>query len=288
MNRPGSRGLRGRQVFSGRRTGPEVSERCLLTSSVRYDTFHFMDASALIVCPVFNEQDTLRRFHARLRRAFRGPAAFIEDGSSDASGKILTELKSSKDIVLYHPVRRGYGAAIKTGFAFALREGFQKVVTVDADLQHDPADIPVFLRGLDHSHVVLGSRYLKDSELAGVPRNRRAINRYIASVIRESFGLVVSDPFCGMRGYRRDVLRKMRLAEDSYGIGLEIILEVLRRAIPFREEPIETVYHAQERTFLDGLDDPRKRLKYYLDVIQKKGPGVHEKKEILVCQSSSR
>ncbi len=224
----------------------------------------------LVVCPVHNEGEAIAEFYRELRRCYPGDVLFVDDGSTDQSRKFLSKLQEDRTFLIRHPRRLGYGGSLLAGFDFAREGGYEKIVTIDSDLQHLPHHIPVFLAGLDRYEVVLGSRYIKVKYFLDIPRPRMVINRYIAGLFQVLFLSTISDPFCGLRGYRGSFLRKARLSEIGYGLSLEIIMEIIRTKTEFLEVPIEAIYLDYSRNFLDGLDRPRPRLLYYLEVIARK------------------
>ncbi len=224
----------------------------------------------LIICPVYNEQDTIRKFYQNLRKFYIQDAVFVDDGSTDQGRDYLFSVKSKDTFLIRHPERRGYGAALLSGFRFSLERGYKKVITIDVDLQHNPEHIPRFLCELEDQEVVLGSRYIWKDTYQDVPPARLAINTYISKLIYQLFSVHFTDPFCGYRGYRDSFLKETDLNQASYGLGLEIILEIIRTKTPFNEIPIKAIYNNHLRKFLDGLDDHRTRLLYYLDVLSAK------------------
>lgn len=233
-----------------------------------------INKDSLIICPVYNEQNTIKAFLRRLRRGYQGDVLFIDDGSTDEGKDFLLSIIDQNTFLKRNPKRRGYGAALIYGFSFALSKGYKRVVTIDVDLQHKPENIPLFLRELMEGEIVLGSRYIKISKARDVPRVRLTINRYIYKLINVLFSVEFTDPFCGLRGYNDSFLKKINLKELSYGIGIEILLEIIRTKAYFREVPIEAIYFKDVRNFFDGLDDPGKRLLHYLRVISDKRKGL--------------
>ena len=229
-----------------------------------------MNGRNLVLCPVYNERDFLEEFYGRLRAHYDGDALFVDDGSTDGSERILRRMCDRRTILLAHPARSGYGAALRSGFECALKRDYENIVTLDADLQHDPRELAVFLKTLEDYEVVLGSRYMSEAVRTDAPLERIVINRYISKLMKALFFVAFTDPFCGFRGYRDSFLKKVYLRENGYGLGLEILVELVRTATPFTEIPVEAIYVNPQRGFLDGLDDPRRRLLYYLDVISRK------------------
>ena len=240
----------------------------------------------LILCPVHNESGTLSRFMSRLFERTEASVLFIDDGSTDNSADIIEN--ESKDMdrrvhLLRHPVRRGYGAALISGFQTALKFGCEHIITIDTDLQHRPEDIHRFESALEYSEVALGTRYSESFDIQNVPRSRYLINRYISGLFRKRFEVFFSDPFCGFRGYRRSFLKNSNLFEQSYGICLEVLLEIIRTEASYDEVPVDMIYLDEGRQFMDGLDNPLMRLDYYRNVISRRCRTLKELR-IAVCQ----
>jgi dolichol-phosphate mannosyltransferase len=244
----------------------------------------------LLISPVYNEIFYLGEFYNKVRRHYKGDILFIDDGSSDGCGNFLKELKNKdKNIYLIiHPSREGYGASLIEGFNYLVGKNYDCAVTIDADGQHNPAHLPDFWRELMKNEVVLGSRYLNYTGSSEVPPHRFVINKYVSSLLDLVFNIKFTDPFCGYRGYRASFLKKAKLREKGYGLGLEIILEIIRLKPTFKEIAVELIYNNPERKFLDGLDNPKKRLLYYLDIIEKKKKEMEYESQVFSCQPSSR
>lgn len=229
-----------------------------------------MDGNRLVICPVHNEQDSIKHFREKLGEFYSGDVLFIDDGSTDGSREILDAIRDTGTTVIRHPERRGYGAALLTGFSHVRGNGYGKIVTIDVDLQHRPEHLPSFFDALDRRDAVLGSRYIRIDNYLDIPRTRLLINRYVSRLMEQLFSVRFSDPFCGYRGYTGAFLKEARLSEPSYGMGLEILMELLRTGVSHEEIPIEALYPDKCRKFLDGLDDPRLRLLHYLSVVARK------------------
>lgn len=245
-----------------------------------------MKSEPLIICPVHNEEEHIRDFYYRLRKNYKGSALFIDDGSTDRSSIFLGKIKSKNTFIMGHSQRRGYGAALLSGFDFARENNYKRIVTIDVDLQHRPEQIPQFLKELFEWEVVLGSRYIKITNTLNIPKSRLTINHYISELIKVLFSVEFTDPFCGFRGYRDSFLKKAKLTNQSYGIALEILLEVIKQGVAFCEIPVEAIYFKDIGKFLDGLDDPCRRLLYYLEVISKKRKEIISEEKVFVHKPS--
>ena len=247
--------------------------------------FHLKDV--IVVTPVYNEERNLQHFYSQLRKVYSGDILFIDDGSSDESANIIRRFKDDRITLARHQIRRGYGHTLISAFEIALEGGYEKIITIDSDLQHRPEHIPEFASSLDHFDVVLGSRYLENKDFTDAPWDRFLINRYVNQLINELYGINITDPFCGFRGYRRRFLKKARFYENSYGFALEILMEMIRKNFSFTEIPVEMIYTKEKRDFENGFNDPVKRLLHYLKVIQPERKEIYEQEKIPCRQSAS-
>jgi len=223
----------------------------------------------LIVMPLFNERPTVARVLAEVRRA--APAAdilVVDDGSTDGSSVIL---KSYTDIaVISHQDNKGYGQSLIDGFAYAIEDGYEAVVTIDCDEQHEPRQIPHFVEALRDADIVSGSRYL-DPGSGGdpAPPDRRRLNEEITARVRAITGYPITDAFCGFKAYRVDALRRMRLTEPSYGMPLQVWVQAAHHHLSIKELPTARIYKNPERRFWGGLDDAGVRKRYYEGVLER-------------------
>lgn len=239
-----------------------------------------MKSDCLVISPVYNEEKYLNAFYAALRRVYSQDVVFVDDGSDDKSSGFLDEKKGPFTFIVRHTKRKGYGAALISGFNFAKENHYSKIVTLDVDLQHKPSHIPYFFEKLGEFEAVLGSRYLKPGRHLDVPQDRFLINRYISNLIRVEFGMSFTDPFCGLRAYSLDFLEKVNFSIPGYGIALEILLQIISKKVRFCELPVEAIYFKNKRKFLDNLENPRLRLMYYLEVISQETEKIYGKEKV--------
>jgi dolichol-phosphate mannosyltransferase len=224
---------------------------------------------ALILLPLFNEASTVGRVLDQVRRWAPGHAVLVvDDGSTDGSAEIL---RGRSDLtVLTHPQNEGYGQSLIDGFAYALAHRFDAVVTLDCDEQHEPRQIPQFLRALSGAgaDIVSGSRYL-DPQSGGdpAPPDRRALNEEITARLRALTGYAITDAFCGFKAYRAEALRRLRLTEPSYGLPLQVWIQAAAHGLRIIEVATPRIYKNPQRRFWGGLDDVNARRRYYEEVL---------------------
>ena len=193
------------------------------------------------IIPALNAERTLPRVVAETRAQIE-PVIVIDDGSRDATGEVA---RATGATVLRHDVNRGKGAALKTGFAWALENGFDGVITLDADGQHLPSEIPKFIaaRAETKADLIIGGRsHLFEHML---PRRRNA-NRFSAWCIAKCAGVPITDSQSGFRLYSANLLRSVHLRTNGFDMESEVIVRAGRGG--FR---IVTI--AIDLGFVDGI-----------------------------------
>lgn len=178
----------------------------------------------LIAIPVFNEQKYLAGVLAEIRR-YRHDVLVVDDGSTDGSEKILAHMAESRLIdVVRHPANLGYGKSLIDAFQFADERGYDWVLTMDCDEQHEPAMIPVFVNEIekDDADIISGSRYLKHINGDDAPpADRLHINQIMTQRINERFHLGLTDSFCGFKAHRVSAMRRIPLDAAGYAFPMQ-------------------------------------------------------------------
>lgn len=172
----------------------------------------------------------------------------VDDGSTDNT-KALAEKEHAT--VLHHMTNLGKGAALKTGCDYAIREGADILIVLDADSQHDPDDIPRFLEQLKTHDVVLSYRQLKKS----MPALLKFGNWFINQSIKYLYGMDIKDSQCGFRAFTKESYGKIRWKACDYSMESEMLARIGKNKLRFCEIPIATVYADRYKgtTVIDGV-----------------------------------
>lgn len=159
----------------------------------------------LVIIPAFNEEEALPGTLAELRVAQPDlDVVVVSDGSADRTVEVAT---AAGVRVLELPFNLGIGGALRTGFVFAVREGYDAAVQFDADGQHDPAGIKSLLDGLDGgANMVVGSRFAATSAHYDVSGTRKGAMVLLRYAVRLAAGRTFSDTSSGFRAFDRSVL----------------------------------------------------------------------------------
>jgi glycosyltransferase involved in cell wall biosynthesis len=219
----------------------------------------------LTALPVYNEYSHVNPVLDEVVR-HAGDVLVVDDGSTDGTRELLA---ARTDIcTIRHPTNRGYGAALKTAFDYAIANHYDVLVTIDCDGQHEPQRIAQLVRGCRDADIVSGSRYLCTKEEAQqAPAERRQINVQLTRELNERLGLSLTDAFCGFKAYRAPALAKMTICEPGYGMPIEVWVQAAYHHLKVVEIPVPLIYLDEARSFGGSLDDGRKRLEYYHRVL---------------------
>lgn len=217
---------------------------------------------ALVAIPVFNESRSIDRVLAAVLGHVRN-VLVIDDGSTDDTPSRLARHPVE---VIRHAANRGYGRAMQDIFHAADADGYGWVITMDCDEQHEPTQIPDFVRAIEAggADVVSGSRYLAEhSEDDAAPEARRQVNLQITQELNTRLDLDLTDAFCGFKAYRTAATRRMDLSVDGYDFPLQFWVQAAAGGLRIREIPVRRIYKDLGRSFGGGLDDPQVRLSVY-------------------------
>ena len=188
-----------------------------------------------------------------VRSQVEGDLLVVDDGSSDDTA---AEARRGGARVAVHPVNLGYGAALQTGYRYALRHGYDAVLQLDADGQHDPASIPALLAGLSDADVVVGSRFL-DADSYRPPFARRLGMWLFGKVASVLCGQRITDPTSGFQAVSRAALRFY--AHDRYPVDYpdaDVLAMVVRSGLRLAEVPVRMLAAPGSKSMHAGLLRP--------------------------------
>ena len=197
-----------------------------------------------VVVPTYNERDNIERLISEILVQDEGISALIvDDNSPDGTGALLDTIASTNPRVnvIHRSTKLGLGSAYRDGFSFALRNGADFVVEMDADFSHDPHVLPIFIDNMKHYDFVIGTRYLNGVSVVNWPI-RRLILSYCANVYtRMITGLSISDCTGGFKCFRREVLEAINLdtiKSDGYSFQIEMNYRCIEKGFRVGEIPI--------------------------------------------------
>jgi len=200
-----------------------------------------MSEKTVVLIPAYNASRTIGDVVKACRDVVSN-VMVIDDGSRDDTAAAA---KSAGADVVSHPKNRGKGGALKSGFAWALEHGYDAVITLDADGQHLPREIPKFLRAREETRadLIIGGRAHLFGEM--LPR-RRLANRFSAWSIAMASGARITDSQSGFRLYSANLLRNVRLRTDGFDMESEVIVCAGRGGFKVLTIPIDL-------GFVDGI-----------------------------------
>jgi len=207
--------------------------------------------TAWVVLPTYNERENLTTVVTLARSALAtcdppvsGAVLIVDDGSPDGTGELADQLaREHADVRVLHRARKGgLGGAYLAGFDEALANGADFVLEMDADLSHDPADLPRLIDAArDGADVVLGSRYVAGGGVEGWPLHRRWISRAGGRYAAIMLGLPLSDLTGGFKCFRASALRALDpdlVHSRGYAFQIELTYHAARAGLEIAEIPI--------------------------------------------------
>ncbi|MCL4871396.1 MAG: glycosyltransferase family 2 protein [Anaerolineae bacterium] len=165
-----------------------------------------MTSRTIILIPAYNEGQSITQVIERLRQVVpHYDRVIINDGSSDHTAQVVRTLGER---LLHLPCNLGYGLALQTGMKYALLRGYETIVTLDADGQHQPEDVPLLVQALEakRADMVIGSRYCGGRPYIG-PFSRTAGQRLFSHLTRLLIGRRIYDTSSGFKAMRASVCR---------------------------------------------------------------------------------
>ena len=205
-----------------------------------------------VVIPAYNEAKHIRSVVCSALK-FVQTVVVVDDGSCDSTSE---EAKSAGAIVIRHERNKGKGVALATGLKYAMDNGFDAVITMDADGQHLPDEIPAFLEAYrcTGAHVIIGNRMNNPSSM---PIVRRLTNRFMSWLLSRMMGQNVPDTQCGFRLFVRETIPVVLQVEaPRFSAESEVLLRLAYNGFCFASVPISVIYgdeRSKIRPFADTI-----------------------------------
>ena len=181
-----------------------------------------MKYNSLIIIPTYNEAENIE---AVIKKVIdledKNDILVIDDNSPDGTAKIVKDLNNEKIFIIERESKKGLGSAYVEGFSWSLKNNYQKIIQMDADLSHDPKEISPMLNLLESNDLVIGSRYEGGLRVINWPIRRLYISYFANIYARIITGVPVKDLTAGFKAWTKDALERINFHEcSSQGLSL--------------------------------------------------------------------
>ena len=200
---------------------------------------------AVVVIPTYNERESINKaLDLVLNLPRKVDVLVVDDGSPDGTAEVVRSRPEFKMRIhlLEGKGKAGLGTAYRRGFQWAVKQGYEAAIEMDADLSHDPADIPKLLEALEQgAHIAIGSRYLGGISVLNWPQSRLFISTFGGFYVRTLTALPMSDPTSGFKAIRADVLRDLdweKVQAEGYAFQIELHHTAWKQGYKIKEVPI--------------------------------------------------
>jgi len=224
---------------------------------------------SLVVIPCFNEEVTIGSIVLKSKR-YAHTVVVVNDGSSDNTAEVAKEAGA---VVLSHSKNKGKGAAVKTGFKYALQKDFDYVVTIDGDGQHNPDEIPLMITELLRNgyDVVIGTRFGSSTEMPAWRKLGKRVLDYTTSI---GNGGHVTDSQSGFRGFNKKAVELLtyKLNGDAFSVESEQLIKGYDLGLRVGEIRVTCKYNGLETSTKGPASHGISVLRYIITMIAEKHP----------------
>lgn len=204
-----------------------------------------MQNKVLVIIPTYNEKNNILKVLESVLglNISQLDILVIDDNSPDGTAELVEKAMTQHPNI--HLIKRvgklGLGTAYVTGFRYALNKSYDYIIEMDADLSHDPKEIPNFLKAMDEADLVIGSRYLTGVNVINWPLMRLFISVMASKYTRMITGMPFRDCTSGFKCFRRRVLEKIpmdKISSSGYSFQIEMNFKAWKRGFRIKEIPI--------------------------------------------------
>jgi glycosyltransferase involved in cell wall biosynthesis len=201
-----------------------------------------------IVLPAYNEGIRIKEIISKVKNNDDLKIVVVDDGSVDNT---VAQAKDMGVRVIEHKINLGKGSALRTGCDYALQAGARNIIVMDSDGQHNPKDIPRFIKALENSDIVYSYRQGKGRQ----PHILRFGNSFINGILGFLFKVNIIDSQCGFRAFTAEAYNQIKWEAIDYYMETEMIIRASKKRLKYTQIPIDLIYADKYKgtTVLDGL-----------------------------------
>lgn len=198
----------------------------------------------VIISPTYNEQTNITDLIKYLNVVVpEADILIVDDNSPDGTAEVVKKLQPQyKNLYLeVRPGKKGLGVAYRFGFQWALERGYEAIVQMDADMSHDPSDVPALLKRLKNHDLVIGSRYSNGISVVNWPLSRLILSYTANFYSRVITGLPIKDATGGFKAWRSEVLASIdlnKVRSQGYSFQIEMNFRTWIKGYSIGEYPI--------------------------------------------------
>lgn len=200
--------------------------------------------NVLVITPTYNERKNIVLLIEKiLRKNPKYHLLVIDDNSPDGTGQIVKKMQGKyKNLFIEEREKKsGLGTAYIHGFSWALKNDYDYIVQIDADLSHNPDDIPKLVKRLEDNDLVIGSRYTSGVSVVNWPIRRLLLSYFANLYARLITGMHIKDSTGGFKAWKRKVLESIKIGDvqsQGYSFQIEMNFRALTKGFKIVEEPI--------------------------------------------------
>lgn len=217
-----------------------------------------MPNNTVIIVPTYNERENVELLLEQIFAAVpEVNVLFVDDNSPDGTGQLVDEIitRDSRVNILHREAKEGLGRAYIAGFKWALEKEYEKIMEMDADLSHNPADLPGMIAAADEADLVLGSRYIGGIRIINWPLNRLILSKGAALYVRILTRMPFSDPTGGFKCFRRELMESLDLdnvKSNGYSFQIELSYKAWITGFQIVEHPITFIERRSGQSKMDS------------------------------------
>ena len=220
-----------------------------------------MSSDTAILIPSYNSNKQLQKLIHQIKEQYKNQIIVVDDGSPEP-----VKLDYNDIALIQNESNMGKGLSLKRGFDFAREKGFNYVVTMDSDLQHDPREISLFLDSKNSLDFILGYRERGE----GMPISRKFSNWITSLIISSLTGIKIIDSQCGYRRYSLQSIDNIEFQETGFQFESEVLIKGVNSESKVRQVKVSTIYDENNKSYIKHFSDTLKFIQLIVRSIFKK------------------